>query len=138
MIFPFTRRTKLKGSNGINWPGFILLDEDLEYPAAVWAQEAYESKLKLNPINFFKRATSTKFRREMELFSHEIETQVAVRFYKVDETNYRNSEARTLHHNYDGIFRKYSYEELSDKMLANKNKANKWIDKNKSDIKKFL
>ena len=76
-MIPITLTRSLRGANGRNWPGLVLLDPDAPLRAAVWAQEAYEARYKLNPINLIRVRLSKRARREMELMGHEIEAHAA-------------------------------------------------------------
>ena len=94
MVWTFIR--SLDRGNARNWPGVVVMEPGLEYPAAVWAQEYYEAKLKLNPANTIKFVFSAGFRRDMEILGHEIEVQAAVAIYRVDEEDYRRKESEDL------------------------------------------
>lgn len=133
-MFPITIKTNKIGSNGRNWPLVVAIRTDLEYPAAVWAQEAYESKFKSNPINFIKYLGSKATQREMEIMGHEIEVCVAWVFYHQDMYDYRNKEARALKANYK-IFNDYSQDQILQMLTKKYEEALLWVFKNYKDIK---
>ena len=73
----------------------------------------------------------------MEILSHEIETQAAVILYGVNESEYRNKEARTLSTKYKHAFDGISQEDIVIEMLAVSAKAKSWVKKNLDDIRKI-
>ena len=99
---PVTLERELDGKNAVNrWPGVITLDPDAPDRAAVWAQEAYEVERKRHPFGLALVRLDTSQRRDMEMTSHEVETQAAVRVYGRDEA-YRVIEAALA--DYDAHF----------------------------------
>lgn len=127
---PITRERELVGANATNrWPGIITLDPDAPDRAAIWAQEAYEVQRKLNPAGLALVRLDTSQRRDMELTSHEIETQAAVRLYGRDEAAYRAKEARSLHGGYDGIFAGMTPAQLEAAMRDRTPEARAWVDR---------
>lgn len=134
-MFPITIKTNKIGSNGRNWPLVVAIRKDLDYPAAVWAQEAYESRFKSNPINFLK-SFSYSTQREMEIMGHEIEVCVAWVFYHQDIYDYRNKEARALKGNYK-IFNDYSQDQILQMLAKKHEEALLWVFKNYKDIKNY-
>jgi len=105
-----------------------------KYAAAIWAQEYFEIKHKR--ANFFKAITRNKeFLRDMEIRSHEIETQVAV-MLGGDEKKYRAKEARAVvrYPQFKGSGIEASGIELA--MLHKRAEALRFISKHKSKIMK--
>lgn len=74
-MLPITILKRLKGANGRNWPGYVQIDPGAPMRAAVWAQEAWESRHKLNPVNLLRSRLSLRHRRRMEIMGHEVEVQ---------------------------------------------------------------
>lgn len=136
MLLPITFFKKNTEYNGRNWPGVVIMRKNHPQGAAIWAQEAYEARYKLNPINFIKSRTSSGCRK-MEILSHEIETQAAVILYGVNENEYRNKEARTLSTKYKHAFDGMTQENIIIEMLAVSAKAKRWVEKNIDDIRKI-
>ena len=111
----------------------ITMKRDLgKYASAIWAQEYYEVLLKRRHII---KSRTLKFRNDMELVSHEIETQVAVTL-GADEHDYRMSEAASLHRGYQGRFSDMPVERINDILKSNKGEALKFISKNRDRIEK--
>ena len=109
------KKRNMKNKNGgkvnaRNWPWMILIDPDIEYRAAVWAQEYAEARMKWNPLTLirliFKRKEAV---RDIELFGHEVEVQAAGYIYHSNMTSYRRQEVQAL---------KYAYKEFDNVPLA--------------------
>lgn len=128
MIFPITIWRKPDGANGRNWPFVIMVDPDHPRRAAIWAQEAYESRYKLNPINLVL-SLFPKGKRRMEFMGHEIEVQAAGLLYWENMVEYRKAEAKRMHRGYGGLFKEYTPAEIMDQMKSREGKAWEWIGK---------
>lgn len=133
MILPITIWKKPKDSNATNWPGVVRIDPDHPLKAAIWAQEAYEARFKLNPIAFI-RSRLPKGKREMELMGHEIEVQAAHLVYGADKQKVRRDESERLHHGYGGLFKRYTPAEIRIEMRLNSAKAKAWVKKHADKI----
>lgn len=140
MLPIITIKRRLDGRNGLNGPGFVVIDPDAPYPAAVWAQEAWESQHRLtNPVNWI--ATMWPFRkidpsptRRMEIMGHEVEVQAAVLIYGVDANWYRDSEARAMRRGYGGLFSSTPLDDLIEAMKARSDDARQWVRRHRSQI----
>lgn len=137
MILPITRLKRLTGANGTNWPGLVLLDPDAPLRAAVWAQEAYEARYKLNPINLVKVRLSRRARRRMEIMGHEVEVQAAALVYgeSVEKSRYREISAMLA--GYDGLFRGQTRGQLRAAMEAVSDDASRWVRRNRKQIERW-
>lgn len=126
MIFPIVLVTKSLDKNGTNKPCLVLMNPNAEHFESVLAQEVYESQLRTHPVRMFL-IFSKKFRREMELMGHEIETQHAVKHYGVDEHQKRVEEANALIFRYKD-FRGETIDDVIKLLQANKQKALAWLE----------
>lgn len=132
---PLTIERDLDGRNALNrWPGIITIDPAAPDRAAVWAQEAYEVERKGNPAGLALVRLDTSHRRDMELTSHEVETQAAVRVYGRDEAAYRAKEARSLHGGYDGIFAGSTPARIEAAMRDRIPEARAWVENHLDQI----
>ena len=129
-MIPITLTRRLKGANGRNWPGLVLLDPDAPLRAAVWAQEAYEARYKLNPINLIRVRFSKRARREMEIMSHEIEAHAAAVVYARSLAAYRRAEAAAMRAGYDGLFASMPTAAIVEAMTARRTEAARWVRRN--------
>lgn len=137
MLLPIVFRKDLKGANGRNWPGLVILGKNIERPAAIFAQEAYEARHKLNPINLFRRLTSKESRRRMEYMGHEIEVQVCARLYGQPEAQARFREAEAMRRGYGGIFSHMAVGQLETVMQARSGAARAWVHKHIKHIERY-
>ena len=128
---------ELDGANGKNWPGFIILDPNNKHPAAVFAQEYYESLYKLNPANLLAVRFNKNARREMEILSHEIEVVTASIIYDLDQNLYRFKEATAMTKGYDGLFKNYSVQGLVQAMRLKSDKARNFFNAHRSRIESY-
>ena len=99
-MFPIVIEKNLNGRNARNWPGVVLIDPDAHEPAAVAAQELYESRHKMNPVNLLRRTFDDDHRRDMEIMGHEVEVQASVLIYGADEASRRAREAASMQRGY--------------------------------------
>ena len=129
-MLPITLTRRLKGANGRNWPGLVLLDPDAPLRAAVWAQEAYEARYKLNPINLIRVRVSKRARREMEIMSHEIEAHAAAVVYARSLAAHRWAEAKAMRDGYDGLFASMPTAAIVEAMAARRTEAARWVRRN--------
>ena len=129
-MIPITLTRSLRGANGRNWPGLVLLDPDAPLRAAVWAQEAYEARYKLNPINLIRVRLSKRARREMELMGHEIEAHAAAVVYARSLPAYRRAEATAMRDGYDGLFSAVPAAAIVEAMAARGTEAARWVRRN--------
>lgn len=140
MILAFTKWTDKIGenTNAKNWPGFVLMTRRLPYSAAIWAQEAYEATLKLNPIVFLRMLFDSKnMRQYMEIRGHEIEVQAAIKFYGASEYSYRNSEVQALKRYYPE-FKDRSLDWIENEMYAVSDWAKDWVENHSKQIEKYV
>ena len=128
---------KLDGANGRNWPGLVILSPHAPYPAATWAQEAWEAEYKMNPIRLLRVKLDRSVLREMEIMGHEVEAQAAAIVYGRDAERYRTNEARAMIRGYDGLFAGVSAEDLADRMKDCAPEASRWVRRNLDDIRKY-
>lgn len=124
------------GANARNWPGLILMKKGLANQAAVWAQEFYEAKRKTFS-GVIRYIFQKRFRRELELYGHEVETQVAVWLYAEDEASYRKKEAESMQKGYS-FFSDYSIEAIETAMKAVSEEAKTFVSKHQSRIKRHM
>lgn len=129
-MLPIIITRRLTGRNARNWPGLVILGKGIRYPAAVCAQEVYESRWKLNPVNMLRHNFSEAARREMEIMGHEIEVQAAARIYGAAEAAYRAKEAAAMLRGYDGLFQGVHARGLEAAMAAKAGKARRWVSQN--------
>ena len=137
-MFPIVKYVKDLGPNGRNWPGLVHVRKGLPYPAAVVAQEAWESMHKMDPIKLFHRVfkRSDQDQREFEFMGHEIECQVMHLLYGVRLDSARQSEALSMKGGYDGLFQNMSIARIKMELEARQEKALKWVNKNMKHIRK--
>tara|TARA_Y100000296_G_scaffold47694_1_gene54643 strand:+ start:143 stop:547 length:405 start_codon:yes stop_codon:yes gene_type:complete len=131
--------TIIKGldrGNARNWPGFIILDPDAPYPAAVWAQERYEAGWKMNPFHLIRFHASAKARRELEIRGHEIEVQAAHLLYDAPIRKTRQAEAAALT-KYDD-FKGRSEDWIFRQMRKEADWAKAWVRDHEADIRQYL
>lgn len=140
MLPIITIKRGLSGKNAINAPGIIILDPEAPYPAAVWAQEAWESMHRLtNPINWvatmwpFSKIDSSPTRR-MEIMGHEVEVQAAALIYGVPAGWYRESEAGKMRRGYGGLFASTPIDTIVEAMRARTSEARNWVRKHRDQI----
>jgi len=107
-------------ANGRNYVGLVYINHTRPCWKAVLCQEIYEAMLKLNPIRFFRVLFNESHKLEMELYSHEIETQAAVYLYGVEEEDYRWKEAYVISKGYGFNI---DTDQAYDRMLSYKQKA---------------
>lgn len=138
MLLPFTRLKAIRGANARNWPGFVLLDPDAPYRAAVWAQEAWESRYKLNPVNLIRSRLSRRYRRRMEIMGHEVEVQAAAQVYGRPARSYRTAEAARMRAGYDGLFDGLTAAQLIEAMLSVSADATRWVRRNRKSIERWM
>ena len=112
--------------------GLIVMSPDVSDYAAVWAQEYYEVQTKVTPTGARRYTTDPAFRREVELMGHEIEVQVAVRYYGAEEGPRRASEARGLALYED--FRGTRPRAIAREMRRRTDAALAWIAANRTEI----
>ena len=136
-MIPITLTRSLRGANGRNWPGLVLLDPDAPLRAAVWAQEAYEARYKLNPINLIRVRFSKRARREMEIMSHEIEAHAAAVVYARSLAAYRRAEATAMRDGYDGLFASMPTAAIVEAMAARGTEAARWVRRNREKIERW-
>ena len=129
-MIPITLTRSLRGANGRNWPGLVLLDPDAPLRAAVWAQEAYEARYKLNPVNLIRVRFSKRARREMEIMSHEIEAHAAAVIYARPLAAYRRAEAAAMRSGYDGLFASMPPDAIYEAMADRAAEAARWVRRN--------
>ena len=134
---PITVRRNITVANGRNWPGHVVLGKSIARPAAVYAQEAYEARHKLNPVNLFLGMVSKSAKRRMEYMGHEIEVQVCARLYNQTAHDARMREAETMQRGYSGLFRQMTVEQIYEAMAARSGDAGRWVDRNIQKIKEY-
>jgi hypothetical protein len=126
---------ELDGANARSQGLTIWIKRGIKCIAAVWAQEYFEVYYRLShPFGvLFSR---NKTFREMELQSHEIETQAAVEYYEMDEEAYRLKEAKDMKKGYNWFYG-MSVKEITESMLQRKHSALEWIHKNRKAVENF-
>lgn len=137
-MLPIVVTRPLDGANGRNWPGLVILDPRAAYPAAVAAQEVWESRHKLNPLNLLRVRLSKSAQRAMELMGHEVEVQAVARFYDGNPAMHRRSEARAMLRGYGGLFRDWSETRLIGEMERRTVKAARWVSDNRQTLRRYL
>ena len=105
-MLPIIIKSNIISSNGRNWPLVVIIRKDLSFPAAVLAQEIYESNWKTKPKNLLYFFTDAG-KRKIEILGHEVETVAANLIYGADIPSYRYREASSMVRNYK-VFRNYS------------------------------
>ncbi|WP_103173794.1 hypothetical protein [Paracoccus sp. SY] len=133
-MIPIILTGDLDGANARNWPGLVILDPDCPKPAAVLAQEWWESLFKLNPVNLIRTRTSDSARRKMEIMGHAIEVAAEVLIYGANENSALHREARAMRAGYDDIFENMSASAVVAAMTAERRDAHAWV---KDRIKKL-
>lgn len=137
MILPIVLRRRVKGANAKNWPGLVLIHPDCPLPAAVLAQEAWESRHKMNPVNLVQTLFSTRARRRMEVMGHECEVQAAALIYGKDANAYRYAEAKRMSAGYGSLFKGMSVDSLMAAMAYHGEKAGPWVCRNRKFFERW-
>ena len=135
-LLPFTFLKSLSGPAGRNWPGVVIIDKQHPFRAAIWAQEAWESRYKLNPVNLLMSLT-TDGKRKLELMGHEVEVQAAGAVYAVDEDAYRIDEADRMITGYPKLFGKMTRLQVVSAMRNNSADASDWVRDNLREIRRY-
>ncbi len=141
-VLPITFIRKIDGANGRNWPGIVHLDPRAKWPAAVWAQEAWESLIKMHPAGLLRRTVSSgdvkrKMRRAREIIGHEVEVQAARVIYGLRVEDYRYREARAQRRGNGGIFDGYPVSDLVDAMKNHSEYASRFVSRYRRRIEKY-
>lgn len=126
-MLPIIFERRIRGANGRNWPGVVVMHPDAPLPAAVLAQEWWEAMHKLNPLNALRVAFSSHARRRMELTSHEVEVQAAAIIYGKDRHDYRVAEVDRMKRGYDGLFDAVTRAQMRAAMEAMSDEARRWV-----------
>ena len=134
-MFPIVIKSNSISSNGRNWPLVVVIREDLSFPAAVIAQEIYESNWKTNPKNWLDYFTDDG-KRKMEILGHEVEVVTANLIYGVDIPSCRNREAYSMVRNYK-IFKNWSVVDVGTAMLEANQEAAEWVNNNLKRLRKY-
>ena len=134
-MFPIVIKSNSISSNGRNWPLFVVIRKNLSFPAAVIAQEIYESNWKTNPKNWLEYFTDDG-KRKMEILGHEVEVVTANLIYGVDISSYRNREAYSMVRNYE-IFKNCSVVGVETAMLEVNQEATEWVNNNLKRLRKY-
>ena len=134
-MFPIVIKSNSISSNGRNWPLVVVTREDLSFPAAVIAQEIYESNWKTNPKNWLEYFTDDG-KRKMEILGHEVEVVTANLIYGVDIPSCRNREAYSMVRNYE-IFKNCSVVGVETAMLEVNQEATEWVHNNLKRLRKY-
>ena len=134
-MFPIVIKSNSISSNGRNWPLVVVTRKDLSFPAAVIAQEIYESNWKTNPKNWLEYFTDDG-KRKMEILGHEVEVVTANLIYGVDIPSYRNREAYSTVRNYE-IFKNCSVVGVETAMLEVNQEAAEWVNNNLKRLRKY-
>ena len=134
-MFPIVIKSNRISSNGRNWPLVVVTRKDLSFPAAVIAQEIYESNWKTNPKNWLEYFTDDG-KRKMEILGHEVEVVTANLIYGVDIPSYRNREAYSMVRNYE-IFKNCSVVGVETAMLEANQEAAEWVNNNLKRLRKY-
>ncbi len=134
-MFPIVIKSNSISSNGRNWPLVVVTRKDLRFPAAVIAQEIYESNWKTNPKNWLEYFTDDG-KRKMEILGHEVEVVTANLIYGVDIPSYRNREAYSMVRNYE-IFKNCSVVGVETAMLEVNQEAAEWVNNNLKRLRKY-
>lgn len=135
-MFPIVITKSLEGANGRNWPGLVLIDPNAREPAAVFAQELYESRHKMNPVNLLRRTFDDDHRRDMEIMGHEVEVQAAVLLYGAQESVRRYNEATSIQRGYGKLFRHMTVDQIVAAMRGRRNKALAFVLDNRRAIER--
>ena len=134
-MFPIVIKSNSISSNGRNWPLVVVTRKDLSFPAAVIAQEIYESNWKTNPKNWLEYFTDDG-KRKMEILGHEVEVVTANLIYGVDIPSCRNREAYSMVRNYE-IFKNCSVVGVETAMLEVNQEAAEWVNNNLKHLRKY-
>ena len=134
-MFPIVIKSNSISSNGRNWPLVVVTRKDLSFPAAVIAQEIYESNWKTNPKNWLEYFTDDG-KRKMEILGHEVEVVTANLIYGVDIPSCRNREAYSMVRNYE-IFKNCSVVGVETAMLEVNQEAAEWVNNNLKRLRKY-
>ena len=134
-MFPIVIKSNSISSNGRNWPLVVVTRKDLSFPAAVIAQEIYESNWKTNPKNWLEYFTDDG-KRKMEILGHEVEVVTANLIYGVDIPSCRNREAYSMVRNYE-IFKNCSVVGVETAMLEVNQEATEWVNNNLKRLRKY-
>ena len=134
-MFPIVIKSNSISSNGRNWPLVVVTREDLSFPAAVIAQEIYESNWKTNPKNWLEYFTDDG-KRKMEILGHEVEVVTANLIYGVDIPSCRNREAYSMVRNYE-IFKNCSVVGVETAMLEVNQEAAEWVNNNLKRLRRY-
>ena len=134
-MFPIVIKSNSISSNGRNWPLAVVIRKDLSFPAAVIAQEIYESNWKTNPKNWLEYFTDDG-KRKMEILGHEVEVVTANLIYGVDIPSYRNREAYSMVRNYE-IFKNCSVVGVETAMLEVNQEAAEWVNNNLKRLRRY-
>ena len=134
-MFPIVIKSNRISSNGRNWPLVVVIRKDLSFPAAVLAQEIYESNWKTKPKNWLSYFTGGG-KRKMEILGHEVEVVTANLIYGVDTPSYRNREAHSMVRNYK-IFKNWSVVGVETAMLEANQEAAEWVNNNLKRLRKY-
>ena len=134
-MFPIVIKSNSISSNGRNWPLVVVIREDLSFPAAVIAQEIYESNWKTNPKNWLDYFTDDG-KRKMEILGHEVEVVTANLIYGVDIPSCRNREAYSMVRNYE-IFKNCSVVGVETAMLEVNQEAAEWVNNNLKRLRRY-
>ena len=134
-MFPIVIKSNSISSNGRNWPLVVVTRKDLSFPAAVIAQEIYESNWKTNPKNWLEYFTDDG-KRKMEILGHEVEVVTANLIYGVDIPSYRNREAYSMVRNYE-IFKNCSVVGVETAMLEVNQEAAEWVNNNLKRLRRY-
>ena len=134
-MFPIVIKSNSISSNGRNWPLVVVTRKDLSFPAAVIAQEIYESNWKTNPKNWLDYFTDDG-KRKMEILGHEVEVVTANLIYGVNIPSYRNREAYSMVRNYE-IFKNCSVVGVETAMLEVNQEAAEWVNNNLKRLRKY-
>lgn len=128
-MLPLIYKKKPKnGANANNNMLRIVINPDLKHFDAILAQELFEFGYKWKWLRGFVTAFSKKAQREMELRGHEVEVQWAVKYNGVDESEYRDLEAKALVRY--KAFKGMSKEEIYRGMRKHSNECKIWVRKN--------
>ena len=134
-MFPIVIKSNSISSNGRNWPLVVVIRKDLSFPAAVIAQEIYESNWKTNPKNWLDYFTDDG-KRKLEILGHEVEVVTANLIYGVDIPSCRNREAYSMVRNYE-IFKNCSVVGVETAMLEVNQEAAEWVNNNLKHLRKY-
>ena len=134
-MFPIVIKSNSISSNGRNWPLVVVTRKDLSFPAAVIAQEIYESNWKTNPKNWLEYFTDDG-KRKMEILGHEVEVVTANLIYGVDIPSCRNREAYSMVRNYE-IFKNCSVVGVETAMLEVNQEAAEWVNNNLKRLRRY-